>query len=249
MRSVKIFVSSILLIAFLPFCKTLYQPTTVQFKDYRITKGQPVNDDISKLLQPYADSVNKNMNDIIAVASMPLEKKQPEGTLGNVLADAMLAVGKENYHIDIDASFINFGGIRLPSIAAGNISRGKIFELAPFDNIIVLLHVKGNVLMELLNIIAKKGGWPCAGISFQIKNKAAVNVKIGDKALQENVDYRIAILDYVANGGDDCEMLKQIPQLNNGLLFRDAVLNYFSKINSEGKKISSVIQNRISNVQ
>ena len=34
--------------------------------------------------------------------------------------------------------------------------------------------------------------------------------------------------DYVANGGDDCTMLKPIPQLNNGYIFRDAVFDYLA---------------------
>ncbi|MBL0145080.1 MAG: 5'-nucleotidase C-terminal domain-containing protein [Chitinophagaceae bacterium] len=38
---------------------------------------------------------------------------------------------------------MNYGGIRLPAIPAGNITRGKIFELAPFDNIIVLQKISG----------------------------------------------------------------------------------------------------------
>ena len=57
------------------------------------------------------------------------------------------------------------------------------------------------------------------------------------------------MLDYVANGGDDCVMLKSIPQQNNGYLFRDAVLDYFAGKAKDGKAISSSIQNRVSNAE
>ena len=227
-------------------CSTSFQANKVQYKDYKINTKQQANAAVIKMLQPYSDSVNKTMNDVLAIAAMPLEKNQPEGTLGNVLADAMLDQAQKNYQIPIDAVFMNSGGIRLPSIAAGNITRGKVFEMAPFDNIVVVLKIKGNVLQEFLNLIAARGGWPCAGIQYQISNKTAVNITIANKPLQINNVYTIATLDYVANGGDDCIMLKDIQQLNNGFLFRDAVIQYFVQINAQGKQIQSSIQNRVS---
>jgi 2',3'-cyclic-nucleotide 2'-phosphodiesterase (5'-nucleotidase family) len=151
------------------------------------------------------------------------------------------------YQTKIDAAFINFGGIRLPSIAAGNITRGKVFEMAPFDNIIVLQKVNGKILRQFLNLVAGRGGWPCAGIIYQIKEKQAINIIIDGNALSDNSIYTIALVDYIANGGDDCEMLKNIPQQNNGYLFRDAVLEYFSSLNKEGKQITASIENRVTN--
>jgi 2',3'-cyclic-nucleotide 2'-phosphodiesterase (5'-nucleotidase family) len=230
-------------------CKTHYQTTAVQYQDYKINQSQAANVEINSLLQPYKDSVNKTMNDVIAVAGMSLEKRQPEGTLGNILSDAMLIMASEKYATQVDASFVNFGGIRLPSIAAGNITRGKIFELAPFDNVIVLQKLSGKVLQQFLNLVAGRGGWPCAGISFQLKNKKAVNVLIGGKPLADNDIYTIALVDYIANGGDDCDMLKVLPQQSNGYLFRDAVLDYFSRQQKNGKTINSSIQKRVSNAE
>lgn len=230
-------------------CKTVYQPHSVQYKDYRIKKDQAVSAELTTTLKPYADSVNKSMNDVIAVAAMSLEKKQPEGPLNNLLADAMINIAKEKYKTDVHAAFANYGGIRLPSLPAGNITRGKVFELSPFDNIIVLLKVKGDTLQQFLDLVAFRGGWPCAGISFQIKDKKAINVMIGGVPLDQNKIYTIATLDYIANGGDDCVMLKSIPQLNNGFLFRDALLEYFSMLNKQGKKITASIENRVTNAE
>ncbi len=247
MQRISILITYLSLFFFLSACKTTYQPATVQYLDYRITPKQTPNASIDSLLQPYADSVNKTMNDVVAIAGMNLDKKQPEGTLNNVLADAMHFVVKEKYKTSVDASFVNYGGIRLNSLAAGNITRGKIFEVAPFDNIIVLLKIKGELLQQFLDHIAARGGWPCAGVTFQIKNKKADNVLIGGMPIETNKEYIIALLDYVANGGDDCVMLKDIPQQNNGYLFRDAVISYLSKFQQEGKTIMSQIENRVTN--
>ena len=227
-------------------CKTIYQPQSVKYEDYRLNQTSMQDSSLIQLLQPYADSVNKSMNAVVAVAETELEKKQPEGTLGNILADAILAKAKQSYKIPVDASFINYGGIRLPSIAAGNITRGKIFELAPFDNVIVLQKVNGKILQEFLNHVSNRGGWPAAGVTWQIKNKAAINVLINGLPIEEPKIYTIALVDYVANGGDDCNMLRPVPQMNNGYLFRDAVIEYFTDINKDGKKLSSKIEKRVS---
>lgn len=226
-------------------CNTAYQPSSVQYKDYRITSVSNKDTGMSSLLKPYADSVNKKMNDIIAVAAITLEKKQPEGTLGNILADAMFVMAKKSYKTNVDAAFINYGGIRLPSIPAGNITRGKVYELAPFDNVVVLQKVSGKILQEFLDHITARGVWPSAGITWQIKNNKAVNVLIGGKTLADDAIYTIANNDYVANGGDDCIMLKNIPQQSNGYLFRDAVMEYFGEFTKQGKKIFAQIENRV----
>ena len=78
-------------------CNTTYQTSTVQYKDYRISSKQPASNELSSMLKPYADSVNKSMNDIIVVSEIELRKEQPECNLGNLMADAMLSMAKEKY--------------------------------------------------------------------------------------------------------------------------------------------------------
>lgn len=230
-------------------CGLTYQAQSVQYKDYRISQDSKQDSSLVNLLKPYSDSLSKSMYEVVAVSEIGLEKKQPEGTLGNLLADAMLAMAIKKYQVPVNAAFINYGGIRLPAIPAGNITRGKVFELSPFDNVLVLQKLSGKVLQQYLDHIASKGGWPCAGISMQIKDKKAINVKIGGMPLEESAIYTVANADYVANGGDDCVMLRTIPQINNGYLLRDAVFDYFSDFNKQGKKITAKIENRVTNAE
>lgn len=230
-------------------CNLSYQPQSVQYKGYQVNQSSKQDSSIIVLLKPYSDSVNSSMNEVVAVSETELSKKQPEGTLGNLIADAMLVMGEKKYSVRIDAAFMNYGGIRLPSIPAGNITRGKIFELSPFDNALIIQNLSGKVLQEFLDHIASRGGWPCAGISMQIKDKKAINVKIGGADLDESKVYAIANTDYVANGGDDCIMLKPIPQINNGYIFRDALFDYIKLFTSNGKKVSAKIENRVTNAE
>lgn len=251
----KTFLNLLIIFGICISCNTTYQPQKIQYKDYKITRSAPASVSLVALLQPFADSVNKSMNDVIGVAGITLEKKQPEGLLGNFIADAMLAKAREKYPQPVDFAVMNSGGIRLTTIPAGNITRGKIFELSPFDNVIVILKITGLQLQAFLDHIADrmerdraadKGAWPVAGMSFQIKNYKAVNVKIGGISMDDTITYSMATLDYVANGGDDASMLRKIAQINRGYIFRDAILEYISGITKSGKKISGYLENRVS---
>ena len=163
--------------------------------------------------------------------------------------DALIVMAKEKFKVPVDAAFLNNGGIRLPSLAVGNITRGKVFELAPFDNIVVLQKVNGKVLQQFLDHVSAIGGWPSAGVTWQIKDKKAVNVMVNGSPINETAMYTIANNDYVANGGDDCDMLRPIPQINNGYVFRDAILEYMKRLTREGKTVSAKIENRVTNAE
>lgn len=230
-------------------CNTSYQPQTAAYNNYRVTDSSQKNKALLALLKPYADSVNKNMNDVIAVAGTEMEKKQPEGGLGNMMADAMLLKAKEIYGAGVAGAFINNGGLRLPVIPKGNITRGKIYELSPFDNNIVLQQLPGKVLLQFINHISAMGGWPAAGITWQIKNKQAINIKLNGQPINEEAIYSIAMVDYVANGGDDCNMLRSIPQQNKGSILRDAIIEYLAAHTKQGKAVTAQIENRVTNAE
>ncbi len=235
-------------ILFFYSCNPTYRAASVQYKDYPIENVQTDSSFIS-FLQPYSDSVNRSMSGVIATLAVDLEKKQPEGTLGNLMADAMKVMAEKYYAVPVDAAFVNYGGIRLSFVKAGIITKGKVFELMPFDNIIVLQKVSGKLLKEFLDHISSRGGWPVAGITMEIKNGKAENVMINGKPLDADAVYTIANSDYVANGGDKCDMLRPIPQINHGFLFRDALIDYFASFNKAGKQITVTTENRVTNAQ
>lgn len=49
-----LFIPFFIVVFFLSACKTVYQPQTVKYKDYRINQPQPADNEITALLQPYA---------------------------------------------------------------------------------------------------------------------------------------------------------------------------------------------------
>lgn len=230
-------------------CNTSYQSQSLQYKDYRINDELQKDSSLLTFLQPYSLNVNKTMNDVIGIADAALEKKSPEGTLGNFMVDAFFTMAQDKYATKVDVAMVNYGGIRLTQLPAGNVTTGKIFELMPFDNLLILQKIKGNILQQLLDLTAAKGGWPMAGLTMQIKDKKAVNVIIGGKPIDANTIYTVVNSDFIANGGDNADMLRTIPQITNGYLMRDAIIDYIKKLKSQGKNISAKIENRVTNVE
>ncbi|MFM7646109.1 MAG: 5'-nucleotidase C-terminal domain-containing protein [Sphingomonadales bacterium] len=217
-----------LLVGLLSACKSMYVPMQAQYSNQRITKELATDSVLYYTIKSYGDSVDKSMNAVIGTVQQTLEKDQPEGTLGNFMADAYLTMGALQFEKSIDAAFVNYGGIRLQQLPAGALTLGKIFELMPFDNVLVLQQLSGVQLQSFLDLVAARGGWPVAGIRFTIKDKKAIEVFIKDKPLQPEATYWILNSDFVASGGDNAEMLKVLPQLSNGYLARRALIDYVS---------------------
>jgi len=233
-------------LALLAGCSSkVYQPSRLNYTGYKISSGSQADPSVTALLKVYSDSVNSTMNGVIGYAAEPLSKAQPEGSLGNIMADAMLEGAKKQYNKKVDAAFMNSGGIRLTQIAAGPITTGKIFELMPFDNVLVLQDLTGIQLQAFMDHISSRGGWPSAGITYDIQNEKAVHVLVNGKPIDPAVTYTIANGDYVANGGDDCVMLKTIPQLNKGILVRDVLIDYVKQQTAANKKLSGKLEGRV----
>lgn len=229
-------------------CSTSNQTTSLLYKDYRIEKKAKIDSGLVNMLQPYALSLNATMDKVIGFSNTNLNKKQPESGLGNFMADAMRVMAEKKFNKKIDGAFMNDGGIR-SYIPKGNITVGKIFELMPFDNLVVVQEVKGSVFQQFLDKTAADGGWPVsAGITMGIKDKKAVNVTINGKPLDVNASYTIVNSDYVANGGSDCTMLKGIPFSNKGYLLRDALIEFVTGLTQQGKPLDFTIEKRVVNV-
>lgn len=230
-------------------CNTLYQPVQVQHNGYRISGAHQKDSGLQQLIQPYSDSVNKSMNVVVGEVSASLEKKQPEGSLNNFMADAIRYAAEQQFKMPVHAAFVNYGGIRITQLPEGQVTRGKIFELMPFDNVLVVQQLTGRQLQQFLDHTAARGGWPMSGISMRIQDKKAVDVQVDGQPLDPGKTYNVVNSDYVANGGDESNVLKSIPQKNTGYLMRDALFDYISYLNRQGRSIAPATQKRILDAQ
>jgi 2',3'-cyclic-nucleotide 2'-phosphodiesterase (5'-nucleotidase family) len=215
-----------------------------KYTEYKIDSSYSKDTSLLTFLRPYSKGVRSVMDVVIGKLTTTLETKTPEGTLGNFAADAMLEMAKKVYKRNVDIAIVNYSGLRVDIIPAGPITLGKMYELMPFDNLLVLQQLKGTELQQLLDLIASKNGWPIAGVKMQIKDGKAVNVTVNSKRLDATAIYTIATTDYTANGGEGISVLKSVKQISNGYLFRDALIDYVKDKTSKGQTISESIENR-----
>lgn len=233
------------LAAILVSCGTYYQPASVAYEKVQVKPDAGTSKDMQQLLEPYSATVGQSMKKVIGQMGEVHEKALPQSRLGNLMTDAVKAEATRLYGVPVDVAFINYGGIRVNQMLPGNVHLGNVYELMPFDNLLIIQRLPGNVFKEMMDNIAKRGGWPASGITYTIKDKKATDILIGGQPFDASKTYVVANSDYVANGGDDMEMLRTIKQENKGYLVRDALIKYFSAFAERGEKINGPAETRV----
>lgn len=208
---------------------------------------------ISSILTPYKTGMDSIMNVVIGTttAAMPKEREKSETLLGNFVADVVLNSGNNAYiktenTTPAQVCILNNGGLR-SSLPQGNITRGNIFELMPFENEIVVVTISGQKMFELLKYVAASGGVPVAGMKMGIKaDRTPGNVLIQGVAFDSTKTYKIITSDYLANGGDKMSFLKDpIKTETTGLKIRDAIIEHFLELTRQNKSVTPALDGRI----
>jgi len=132
------------------------------------------------------------------------DKSSRPNPLGQMVAELM------RQEAGTDIGLQNVGGYRI-SLPAGPITRGDIFTLLPFDNRIVRIIFRGEILRELFDYLAANHDTgrfaQISGASYRIEGGRAVEILIGGKPLDPEAVYSVATLDFLYGGGDGFTVL------------------------------------------
>ena len=233
-------------VVFLVSCSKPYTPTKYSFTERRMSDSLKVYDPaMEAIIKPYRDSMEVEMNQVLVISDTVLTKQMPESDLGNLLSEILLEKSKKYAHRNVDVAMINFGGIRLPQLPKGNVTRGHAFELMPFDNLLVVLELDGTLMQQLFDRMAGAGGVPIAGARYVIQDRKATGIMIQGKPFDPAKKYTVALSDYLANGGEKLDMLIKVPQIETGILLRDIFIEGFIDINAKGEHLKSVKDGRV----
>ena len=205
-----------------------------------IETGEVTGEDLELLdmIKPYRERMTEEMDVVLGDLPETLYKKRPNSNLGNWFADVLLYEADQMFFKEVDLALQNYGGLRVSSVAAGPLTKGEIYELMPFDNTLVVLEMGGDTLEQLVQAINDKGGWPMSHtLSYTSTNKGAKDIIIKGSPLDKNKSYRVVLPDYVANGGDQADFLKDIPQEDSGVYIRDIIISHLEVLQEEGKPI------------
>ena len=156
---------------------------------------------IDSILSPYKTEVEAFRNYKIAKTQGLAVK---DWSLVNWMADFVLADASSLTPRKIDLAIVNKGGVRA-DMMKGDVTKGTIMQIFPFDNRIVVMEISGADLADALDVMAARGGdGVSAGVdaTFDPNTGKCTSILINGKPLDRTHTYTLATIDYLANGGD-----------------------------------------------
>lgn len=172
----------------------------------------------------------------------------PDGTMANVIADAMLEATKGQGSV---AAFMNAGGVRA-ALEPGKVTYGAAISVQPFNNTLVILELSGAELKAALEHGAEVGGGllhPSQGTSYRIDGskpvgERVVDVTVAGAPLDLTRTYRLTFNSFTASGGDAHETLKNAKgaRTDTGFLDIDALVAYFKAHSPVNRKLEGRIR-------
>ena len=157
--------------------------------------------DLDAKIAPYRLEVEKIMERPVGKSSMALDKESQE--LLNLVADFIRDRGNE-MSPKVDFAFINKGGIRR-GLPKGKITQGQIQTMLPFNNKVVVMEISGKDILETLEIMARTGGNGVSSemfVEYEPQSGKILKATVNGKNINADKTYKIATIDYLANGGD-----------------------------------------------
>ena len=243
--------SAVLLMAVNPCAAQKYKVAKVERTRILVDKRFDVNPDAeaTTFIAPYKHKVDSIMSPVVGTTAHYMAAHRPESELSNLLCDILVWAGKDFGEKPV-FSVYNMGGIRA-ALAAGKVTIGDVNDMAPFENKICFLTLTGAKVMELLQQIAMRGG---EGVSHAVKmvmtkDRKLVSATINGEPINPTASYRIATLDYLAEGNDQLVAFKSgtdvvaPKQRENNV--RYIIMDYFREKAAEGKAVESRVEGRI----
>ncbi|MBQ9816694.1 MAG: bifunctional metallophosphatase/5'-nucleotidase [Proteobacteria bacterium] len=196
------------------------------------------------IVSAYEAKMTENRCDVIGCLDTSIPHVyEGECALGNLVTDAMRAHFPQS-----DVAMINAGGIRI-DMPKGSIYRENLNALMPFDNYLYLVEISGSDLLRALKVSSslKHGTTQVSGIKYQIEagcsNPEDINgdgnvdnwennclcdgVLINGQPIDPAKTYKLAISDFMLNGGDDhAGCFNSAKTIEEGPVVKKTMLDY-----------------------
>ena len=221
--------------------KKLYV-SRIEGKEIGITDKNKEVPAIENFIKPYRDHIDQDLSTVLAIAPETLDKTgEWQTTIGNLFSDVVMLKGnpvfmtRENKTMDL--VLLNAGGVR-SIIPKGDVTARTAFEIMPFENSLVVIALKGDQIMEMVNyIISEKKPHPLSGMTFTIgKDSQAKNILIQGKPLELDKTYLVGTNDYLANGGDNMNFFKKgTAKYDLDYKLRNILIDYFKDVDTVPK--------------
>lgn len=190
-------------------------------------------------LAPYKAKADSLMNTPVAKSARWMKNSSQASQ--NWLCDAVMEIAPKLTREKVQFAIMNKGGIR-QDMPKGVVTEGLVDAMFPFDNRFVVLELSGKDLLEAFEVMANRGG---DAVSKELKvtygkNHKIISAKLNGKAIKPDAKYKFITIDFLANGGDYMNSLK-----NGKRLFVDDVkygihiLNYLKALDKAGRVVDA----------
>lgn len=213
---------------------------------HEVSARVPEDPEVAAVVRRYGDRLDRELDTVIGRTAAPLEARRgplrtAETNLGNFIADAMRA------RLDADVAVVNGGGVRTDRILpVGPLTKRDIHALLPFANAVMKLAVSGARLRETLEQglagLERGGGGYLHVSGLRVTydprrpiGQRVLGVAVNGTALDPAQIYTLAVVDYIAGGGDGITALRDARVLvdaASGPQLADVVLDAVVKIGS-----------------
>ena len=189
-----------------------------EYSSYYATKHLPGNYALSSKVQTvinkYQDDIDES-NEVLGTVDGGLG----EVTLGAYATDAMLEYTYSEYTFGgVDVSVINTGGVRA-EIDSGDVTRGEVYEVFPFNNSVVLVNISGALIKSLINENSKYLYYDVTASVGTLSN------------LDDSTIYQLAVVDFVFEGTyyDQFDGLSASDYIETEVILRDLLMTYIDE--------------------
>lgn len=188
---------------------------------------------LSQLLHTYQQQGAEKLSEPVANISGTFNgSREVVRNEQSALAKLILLAQKER--VAADLAIMNGGAIRA-SLPEGNISYRDVLMVQPFGNVLSYVDLTGAELSDYLRKIAfhkpDTGAYTqfSADVSMTVNrtNQTVEHIKINDQPIVPTQTYRLALLNYVAQGGDNFPKLSNHPHYKESGLIDAEVLKTF----------------------
>lgn len=235
-------------LAFVPIllcAQEKYKVRSIAWERLEVTAALDATPDAEafEIVKPYKHSVDSVMMPFLGVSRTAMSAGRPESLLGNWAADVMVETSTATGLERADLGVVNVGGLR-NNMPEGNVRRGDIMLISPFQNNVVVTEMKGSDLQQLMcDIAAVHGEAVSSSVRLVItKDGKLVSATIGGQPIDPKRTYRLATIDYLLDGNDKLYSMKRHGKVYPmNMLSRDAMSEYIIKT----KVIDSKLEGRI----
>lgn len=186
------------------------------------------------------------LREVVAYAPVAIPKGRPESPLSNLTVDILMAQTAAATGRKVDAGIMNFGGIRLDAIPAGNVLLDDLVSMFPFKNHLCLVQLRGADLRKLFEQMAASGMQVVGGVRLVVADGRLESAEVGGAPLDDAREYGVATIDFLLDGGDDLFVARNATDLViTKIKVIDAIMNYVRAETAAGRPLTYQADGRV----